>query len=1017
MATAAKKKPAAAEGRQPRQQGLSDTQRWSYGFALLAVALFILVSVVSYFIYWSKDQAVARFGQVFDATQDPVSNWGGKLGAVTANYIVGEWFGLFGICIPIVLIVLSLRIMRYRPMLLRKSVRLMLVLMILGSLALGYIFGDAWGVFGTGLGGAHGIYVARWFNSLIGVLGTGLLLALAFVIYAVYINRNTIGVINRLCKGMVDNSKKLGEVITSTAADLLPHDSRKEGDESFDNVVGADVFAGKNGTKQTGEGESAGASASCPGSPLAPSGGQPGVITDEEGFSVIIPGASVPNTVGEDFYDQVPRVAEQTDEDGFVIIKPVEEPDSNVQPLQPVTRVDENGFEITGLPVENSDASAAGLTGIFGTGSDAQISGSGMSVTAADGSSGAFEKVDENGFTIQYAAGDGEPEQPAGVSAGGWPDAPAASAMPGDYPVRRNDGTDNPFKADPVPPFAETADSPSGVASGNVPSAGGADFVAAVPQDTAIESSADMTVDRLPGDKILSEEEIENALYDPTLDLSSYQRPPLELLEDHTVEVSVTSEEIVENKNRIKETLENFGIKIDKVKATIGPTVTLYEIVPAPGVRISKIKNLEDDIALSLSALGIRIIAPIPGKGTIGIEVPNKDKKVVSMFSVIKSAKFQESTYDIPVVLGKTIQDETFVIDLAKMPHLLVAGATGQGKSVGLNAIITSLLYKKHPSELKLVLVDPKKVELTLYGKLERHFLAKLPGEDDAIITDTHKVIYTLNSLCIEMDARYDLLRKGEVRHVKEYNDKFRHRKLNPQKGHRFLPYIIVVIDEFADLIMTAGREVETPIARIAQLARAVGIHLVIATQRPTTNIITGVIKANFPARIAFRVTSMIDSRTIIDQPGANQLIGRGDMLVSTGNDLTRVQCAFVDTPEIERITEFISNQRGYLGAYELPEYNPDSADNGGSAGGNRANDLSQLDAMFDEVAHFVVQNQQGSTSSIQRRFSIGYNRAGRIMDQLEMAGVVGRAEGSKPREVLIQDVMSLEHLLAHMND
>ncbi len=841
---------------------------------------------------------------------------------------------------------------------------------------------------------------------------------MAFVIYAVYINRNTIGVINRLGKGMVDNSKKLGEVITSTAADLLPHDSRKEGDESFDNVVGADVSAGKNETKQTGEGESAGASASCPGSPLAPSGGQPGVITDEEGFSVIIPGASVPNTVGEDFYDQVPRVAaEQTDEDGFVIIKPVEEPDSNVQPLQPVTRVDENGFEITGLPVENSDASAAGLTGTFGTGSDAQISGSGMSVTAADGSSGAFEKVDENGFTIQYAAGDGEPEQPAGVSAGGWPDAPAAGAMPSDYPVRRNDGTDNPFKADPVPPFAETADSPSGVASGNVPSAGGADFVAAVPQDTAIESSADMTVDRLPGDKILSEEEIENALYDPTLDLSSYQRPPLELLEDHTVEVSVTSEEIVENKNRIKETLENFGIKIDKVKATIGPTVTLYEIVPAPGVRISKIKNLEDDIALSLSALGIRIIAPIPGKGTIGIEVPNKDKKVVSMFSVIKSAKFQESTYDIPVVLGKTIQDETFVIDLAKMPHLLVAGATGQGKSVGLNAIITSLLYKKHPSELKLVLVDPKKVELTLYGKLERHFLAKLPGEDDAIITDTHKVIYTLNSLCIEMDARYDLLRKAEVRHVKEYNDKFRHRKLNPQKGHRFLPYIIVVIDEFADLIMTAGREVETPIARIAQLARAVGIHLVIATQRPTTNIITGVIKANFPARIAFRVTSMIDSRTIIDQPGANQLIGRGDMLVSTGNDLTRVQCAFVDTPEIERITEFISNQRGYLGAYELPEYNPDSADNGGSAGGNRANDLSQLDAMFDEVAHFVVQNQQGSTSSIQRRFSIGYNRAGRIMDQLEMAGVVGRAEGSKPREVLIQDVMSLEHLLAHMND
>ena len=533
----------------------------------------------------------------------------------------------------------------------------------------------------------------------------------------------------------------------------------------------------------------------------------------------------------------------------------------------------------------------------------------------------------------------------------------------------------------------------------------------------------DANIDRLQNqneviayvDETLSEDEIESTLYDPTLDLSSYQRPPVELLEDHSVEVSVTSEEIVENKNRIKETLENFGIRIEKIKATIGPTVTLYEIVPSPGVRISKIKNLEDDIALSLSALGIRIIAPIPGKGTIGIEVPNKDKKIVSMYSVIKSVKFQESKYDIPVVLGKTIQDETFVIDLAKMPHLLVAGATGQGKSVGLNAIITSLLYKKHPSELKLVLVDPKKVELTLYSKLERHFLAKMPGEDDAIITDTHKVIYTLNSLCIEMDARYNLLRAAEVRKITEYNDKFIHRRLNPQKGHRYLPYIVVIIDEFADLIMTAGREIETPIARIAQLARAVGIHLVIATQRPTTNIITGVIKANFPARIAFRVTSMVDSRTIIDQPGANQLIGRGDMLVSTGNDLIRVQCAFVDTPEIERITEFIASQRGYVGAYELPEYTPEGGGEG--AAGNKTNDLSQLDSMFEEVARFVVQNQQGSTSSIQRRFSIGYNRAGRIMDQLEMAGVVGKAEGSKPREVLIADMMSLEKILSSLED
>ena len=386
------------------------------------------------------------------------------------------------------------------------------------------------------------------------------------------------------------------------------------------------------------------------------------------------------------------------------------------------------------------------------------------------------------------------------------------------------------------------------------------------------------------------------------------------------------------------------------------------------------------------------------------------------MYSVIKSAKFQESTYDIPVALGKTIQNETFVIDLAKMPHLLVAGATGQGKSVGLNALITSLLYKKHPSELKLVLVDPKKVELTLYSKLERHFLAKMEGEDEAIITDTHKVIYTLNSLCIEMDRRYELLRKAEVRHVKEYNAKFKNRRLNPNKGHRYLPYIVVIIDEFADLIMTAGREIETPIARIAQLARAVGIHLVIATQRPTTNIITGVIKANFPARIAFRVTSMVDSRTIIDQPGANQLIGRGDMLVSTGNELTRVQCAFVDTPEIERITEYISYQQGLPSVYELPAYSPDSADSGSSISGSRT-DSAQFDSKFEEVAHFVVQNQQGSTSSIQRRFALGYNRAGRIMDQLEEAGIVGRAEGSKPREVLIKDEITLNNILQSLRN
>ncbi len=500
----------------------------------------------------------------------------------------------------------------------------------------------------------------------------------------------------------------------------------------------------------------------------------------------------------------------------------------------------------------------------------------------------------------------------------------------------------------------------------------------------------------------------EFGLYDPTLDIRDYQRPPLELLEDYkNKDASVTKEELERNKNKIVKTLADYKVGIEKIIATIGPSVTLYEIVPKAGVRIASIKRLEDDIALSLSALGIRIIAPIPGKGTVGIEVPNEKPEVVSMLSILKSPRFQEAKFDLPVALGKTISNETYVFDLTKMPHLLVAGATGQGKSVGLNAILTSLLYKKHPAELKLVMVDPKKVELTLYSKLEKHFLAKLPDADEAIITDTQKVVYTLKSLCMEMDSRYDLLKLAQVRNVKEYNEKFVNRKLNPNNGHRFLPYIVLVIDEFADLIMTAGREIEEPIARLAQMARAIGIHLIIATQRPTTNIITGLIKANFPARIAFRVISMVDSRTILDSPGANQLVGRGDMLVSTGNELTRVQCAFVDLPEVERITDFIGNQRGYVTAFELPEYKGEDAE-----GAVKITSLDKLDDKFEEAAKLVVQHQQGSTSLIQRRMELGYNRAGRIMDQLELAGIVGPSEGSKARQVLVSDFETLDEIL-----
>lgn len=525
---------------------------------------------------------------------------------------------------------------------------------------------------------------------------------------------------------------------------------------------------------------------------------------------------------------------------------------------------------------------------------------------------------------------------------------------------------------------------------------------ASAPTSFVVESKEDDFVD-----------DLENlGAYDPRLDLSNYEFPTLDLLKRYeTGSKIVDMEEQNANKNKIITTLEHYGIRIKSIKATVGPTITLYEIIPEDGVRISKIRNLEDDIAMSLSALGIRIIAPMPGKGTIGIEVPNRDPQIVSMQSIIASRRFQETTFDLPMAIGKTITNEVFMVDLCKMPHVLVAGATGQGKSVGLNAIITSLLYKKHPAELKFVLVDPKMVEFNIYSVIEKHFLAKLPDSDKAIITDFTKVTQTLNSLTKEMDDRYDLLMKAGTRHIKEYNEKFINRRLNPQKGHRYMPYIVVVIDEFGDLIMTAGKEIELPIARIAQKARAVGIHMVIATQRPTTNIITGTIKANFPARIAFRVTSMIDSRTILDGPGANQLIGRGDMLFSQGSDVSRVQCAFVDTPEVDMISKYIERQQGYPHAYELPEY---IGEDGGADRPGAVN-LDDRDALFDDAARLIVIHQQGSTSLIQRKFSIGYNRAGRLMDQLEAAGIVGPFEGSKARQVLVLDESHLDQILSNL--
>jgi len=531
-------------------------------------------------------------------------------------------------------------------------------------------------------------------------------------------------------------------------------------------------------------------------------------------------------------------------------------------------------------------------------------------------------------------------------------------------------------------------------------------------EDKKIKDDLDIQVEKIIEEKSeidnLSDELVDNfGKFDPTLELGKFQFPKLKLLKQYDSEkITIDKEELEENKNRIVETLANYNISISNIKATIGPTVTLYEIIPEAGVRISKIKNLEDDIALSLSALGIRIIAPIPGKGTIGIEVPNKKPTVVSMHSVISSEKFQKSEMELPVAIGKTISNETLVFDLAKMPHLLMAGATGQGKSVGLNAVLSSLLFKKHPAEVKFVLVDPKKVELTLYNKIERHYLAKLPDSEEAIITDNKKVINTLNSLCIEMDNRYELLKNASCRNIVEYNKKFKDRKLNPNDEHRFLPYVVLVVDEFADLIMTAGKEVETPIARLAQLARAIGIHLIIATQRPSVNVITGVIKANFPARIAFRVTSKIDSRTILDSSGADQLIGRGDMLFTQGNELVRIQCAFVDTPEIELLTDFIGSQKAYPNAYQLPEYISEDS------GTNIDISIEDRDALFREAAEVIVTAQQGSASLLQRKLKLGYNRAGRLIDQLEAAGIVGPFEGSKARQVLISDLQSLDRHL-----
>lgn len=880
------KKAAPKKSDTPKKPKDDSSIRIWFALIFFFLSVFLAISCISYVKFWNIDQDLAGWSTLFDMTVDhEPANWGGRAGAILANYVVGNWFGIFGLCVPLILFISAIKLLNIKLLSRKRGITSLTLLAIIGSVSAGHFFGYDPEVFGSGWGGEQGIFMAGWLSSIFGGPGTSLLLVTLFVGLIAFFNSRILVVFGNI----------VNFVVTAPIKWVMAASRRPE-------------------------------------KPMAePTAAEPTPLSAENGgepASQAAATAMASNIIGADTQDELPPYPFKED-------------------------LNDETLEMAAIGYSEPEAEPEG--GVAFT-----INSSALTPTSFDTEPFINDHPFDN--EVDISDSDSTPEEEEEIN----------------FVVTNRDEEE--MAPEPIA-LPKVADEPQ------------------FKIDTHLQD-----------EELLPNEIVNTELYDPTLELSSYQKPPIELLVDHTTNVRVTEKELIENKNRIVETLENFNIKIDKIEATPGPTVTLYEIIPAPGVRISKIKNLEDDIALSLSALGIRIIAPIPGKGTIGIEVPNKDKETVSMYSVIKSAKFHNSTYDLPVALGKTIQNETYVIDLAKMPHLLVAGATGQGKSVGLNAIITSLLYKKHPSELKFVLVDPKKVELTLYSRLEKHFLAKLPDADEAIITDTQKVIYTLNSLCLEMDTRYDLLKMAKVRNIKEYNAKFVNRKLNPENGHRYLPYFVVIVDEFADLIMTAGREIETPIARIAQLARAVGIHLVIATQRPTTNIITGVIKANFPARMAFRVSSMVDSRTILDQPGANQLIGRGDMLIQAGSDMVRVQCAFVDTPEVEDITEFIGNQRGYASAYELPEYVPEGDTT------KMAETLTRRDGLFEEVARYVVSHQQGSASTIQRNFSIGFNRAGRIIDQLEAAGIVGRQEGSKPRQVLIADPSTLEIILGTLD-
>ncbi|MBQ9213890.1 MAG: DNA translocase FtsK 4TM domain-containing protein [Bacteroidales bacterium] len=889
--------------------------KFIFSMFLFLLSIVMLIGFVSFLFTWKADQAKFEIGIIrYLCDSDiQVSNWGSKLGAVLAHVFIHNWFGIPSFSFIFLCLLWACKIIKYEPLNFKPIVKNTLIWTVWSSVFLAFLFGDDFFF----LGGVFGYETAYWLESVIGKVGTLLLLLIAAGAILMTTFENSLGWTKVFVKDFKDNKNLKKAVHSANSYITKVKENIQNPQSSFENA-----------SKRK--------------SNVQPDFDSP-VYDEDEGGILNAPVNTAPNqtSVKESAKSFFRDIFKGKDYKGQQQQIPFDKNSQQQKSENQTNNLDSERFILT------DDGKKQSLN-------------SDLDFEVED----TMQKDEVNRVEDIVNNNDSEQE--------------VTETQSSDTLSDENEVVNSNPNPNPNPTVTDNQQMPLEVE---------------VHHDVAVED-----ISNLPP-------------YDPTQELSDYRLPPVDLLDKYeTGEKLVNKSELIENKTKIVEALKNFNIKINKIKAAVGPTVTLYEITPAPGIRISKIKGLEDDIQLSLEALGIRIIAPMPGKGTVGIEVPNKKPAIVSMESLIVSPQFQESKYELPIALGKTIDNNAYVMDLTKCPHLLVAGATGQGKSVGLNAIIASILYKKHPAEVKFVLVDPKKVELTLYNNIEKHYLAKLPESEEAIITDVDKVKETLNSLTVEMTNRYDLLKIAKTRNIKEYNAKFISRHLNPNNGHRFLPYIVVIIDEFADLIMTAGKEIEKPIARIAQLARAIGIHLIVATQRPTTNIITGLIKANFPTRIAFKVSSMMDSRTILDTTGANHLIGRGDMLISNGSELTRLQCAFIDTPELEKITEYIGSQKGYPTTYELPEPDIEASD------GSEPVDLSKRDSLFEEAARMVVLSQQGSTSMLQRKFQIGYNRAGRIMDQLEAASIVGPSEGSKARNVLIDSEYTLEQYLSDLD-